>query len=118
MADRKLNDFKRGVRVYKNHFWDFYNKLDTKVQSKIDWTITLVQITKIVPRKFLKHLTNTDGLWEMRISADNGIFRIFCFFDKGNLIIVLNGFQKKTQTTPKTEIKKAERLKKEYYENK
>jgi len=53
----------------------------------------------------------------LRISAGNGIFRLFCFFDKGNLIILLNGFQKKTQKTPKNEIKKAERLKKEYYEN-
>ena len=54
MADRKLNDFKRGVRVYKNHFWDFYNKLDTKVQSKIDWTITLVQTTKNCSEEIFK----------------------------------------------------------------
>ena len=64
------------------------------------------------------HLTNTNGLWEMRISANNGIFRIFCFFDKGNLLVLLSGFQKKTQKTPKSEITRAERLKKEYYENK
>jgi phage-related protein len=73
--------------------------------------------TRIVPEKFLKNLTNTDGLWEVRISAGNGIFRIFCFFEKGNLIILLSGFQKKTQKTSKKEIKRAERLKKEYYEN-
>jgi phage-related protein len=73
---------------------------------------------KIVPGKFLKHLTNTDGLWEIRVSAEDGIFRIFCFFDKGNLIILLIGFQKKTQKTPKKEIKRTEKLKKEYYEHK
>jgi phage-related protein len=67
--------------------------------------------------KFLKNLTNTDGLWEVRILAGKGIFRIFCFFDKGNLIILLSGFQKKTQKTTNKEIKKSERLKKEYYEN-
>ena len=113
-----MSEFKRKIEVYKNHFWDFYNKQDIKVQDKIDWTVTLVQMTKVVPEKYLKHLTNTDGLWEMRISANNGIFRIFCFFDKGNLVVLLSGFQKKTQKTPKSEIKRAERLKKEYYESK
>jgi len=78
----------------------------------------LLRNTRIVPKKFLKKLTNTDGLWEVRISAGNGIFRIFCFFDKGNLIILLSGFQKKTQKTLTKEIKKAELLKKEYYKNK
>lgn len=73
---------------------------------------------KIVPEKYLKHLTNTDGLWEIRVSAANGAFRIFCFFDEGNLIILLSGFQKKTRKTPKSEIKRAERLKKEYFNNK
>lgn len=73
---------------------------------------------RIVSENHLKHLKSTDGLWEVRVSAGNGIFRIFCFFDKGKLVILLNGFQKKTQKTPKKEIRKAERLKKEYLENK
>lgn len=113
-----MNEFKRNIEIYENHFWDFYNKQNSKVQQKIDWTVTLVQTTKFVPEKYLKHLTNTNGLWEIRVSANKGIFRVFCFFDKGNLVILLSGFQKKTQKTPKTEIKRAERLKKEYYENK
>ncbi len=69
----------------------------------------------IVPEKYLKHLTNTNGLWEIKISVGNEIFRIFCFFDDGNLIILLTGFQQKT---PKNEINRAEKLKTEYYENK
>ena len=113
-----MSEFKRSISVYNNHFWTFYNKLDIKVQDKIDWTVTMIQTTKLVPEKYLKHLTNTDGLWEIRVSANSGIYRIFCFFDKGNLVILLSGFQKKTQKTPKTELKRAERLKKEYYENK
>lgn len=113
-----MSDFKRGIEIYGEHFWDIYNKQPVKVQDKIDWTVTLIQTTKIVPEKFLKHLTNTDGLREIRVSAGNGIFRIFCFFDKGNLIVLLSGFQKKTQKTPKSEIKKAEKLKKQYYGNK
>ena len=97
---------------------DFYNRQNIKVQKKIDWTVTLVQTTKIVPKKYLKHLINTDGLWEIRVSAGNGIFRIFCFFDKGNLVVLLSGFQKKTQKTPNSEIKRAEKLKKAYYDKK
>ena len=108
----------RDVGIYKDYFTDFYKKQSLVVRKKIDWTILLIQTLKIVPEKYLKHLTNTNGLWEIRVSAGNGIFRIFCFFDDGNLIILLTGFQKKSQKTPKNEIKRAEKLKSEYYENK
>lgn len=117
ITTNKLSEFKREIGFYENHFKDFYLKQSLVVRKKIDWTLLLIRNTKIVPKKFFKHLTNTDGLWEVRIAAGNGIFRILCFFDEGNLIILLSGFQKKTQKTPKKEIKKAERLKKEYYEN-
>lgn len=113
-----LNDFKRNVEIYENHFWIFYNEQNIKVQQKIDWTVTLIQTTKVIPDKYFKHLTNTEGLWEIRVSANNGIFRIFYFFDKENLVLLINGFQKKMQKTPRTEIKKAEKLKRQYYENK
>jgi len=113
-----LSELVREVDIYKNYFTDFYKKQSLVVRKKIDWSILLIRTMRIVPEKYLKHLTNTNGLWEIRVSAGNGIFRIFCFFDKGNLIILLSGFQKKTQKTPKTEIKRAEKLKKEYYENK
>ena len=113
-----MNEFKRNIKIYENYFWDFYNAQDAKVQQKIDWTITLLQTTKIVPEKFFKHLTGTRGLWEIRVSLNNGIYRIFCFFDEGNLVILLSGFKKKTQKTPQIEIKKAVQLKKEYYDSK
>lgn len=117
LTTNKLSEFKREIGFYENHFKDFYLKQTLVVRKKIDWTLILIRNTRIVPDKFLKNLTNTEGLWEVRISAGDGIFRIFCFFDKGNLVILLSGFQKKTQKTPKKEINKAERLKKEYYEN-
>jgi phage-related protein len=72
----------------------------------------------MVPVKFFKHMEGTEGLFEIRIKLGSDIFRILCFFDEGNLIILLNGFQKKTDKTPKNEIEKAERLKKKYYEEK
>jgi phage-related protein len=72
----------------------------------------------MVPERFFKHLEGTDGIYEMRVKVGSDIYRIFCFFDKGQLIILLNGFQKKKDKTPRQEIIRAERLKKEYYDNK
>ena len=113
-----MAEFEREIIPYENHFWDFYHKLEPKVKNKFDWTISLIERTKIVPKQYFDHMTGTDGLWEIRVKSGNNIFRVFCFFDKGNVILLLSGFQKKTQKTPKKEIKKAEMLKKKYYENK
>jgi phage-related protein len=67
-----------------------------------------------IPETYLKHLENTDGLYEIRVKQGSDIFRIFCFFDKGKLIVLANGFQMKEQKTPKKEIEKALKIKKEY----
>jgi phage-related protein len=108
----------RTTYVYGNDFWDFYNSLKPEVQNKIDWVIGLVRTLRMIPEKFFKYLEGTDGLFEIKIKVGSDIYRIFCFFDKGNLIILLNGFEKKTDKTPKNEIEKAERLKQKYYEEK
>jgi phage-related protein len=107
----------REVIFFGDHYWDFYKKQSLKVKQKINWTIGLLQYLEIIPEKYLKHIEETD-LYEIRVSFGNNIFRIFCFFDKNRLVIILNGFQKKTQKTPKTEIYRALKLKHEYYENK
>jgi len=91
----------RKIGIFKNYFWDFYYQQDKIVQLKIDWVITLIKTTEVVPQKFFKKLKNADDLWEIRVSANKGIYRIFCFFDDNNLIILTSGFQKKTQKTPK-----------------
>ena len=101
--------------MYKNYFWDFYKSQSLKVQNKVDFVIGLVRTLRFVPEKFLKHLEGTDGLYEMRIKAGSNIFRVFCFFEEGNLVILLGGFQKKSAKTPPREITNAEKLKKEYY---
>ena len=108
----------RTTYVYGNEFWDFYYAQRSEVQDKIDWVIGLVRSLRMVPEKFFKHLEGTEGLFEIRIKVGSDIFRIFCFFDEGNLVILINGFQKKTEKTPKNEIEKAERLKQKYYEDK
>lgn len=91
---------------------------DEKVKEKIKYVLELIKQVEKVPEKFLKHLTGTDGLYEIRIDYQSNIYRIFCCFDKGNLVILFNGFQKKTQKTPNNELEKAEKLKNEYFENK
>jgi len=108
----------RNTFVYKDYFWDFYNSQKQNVQDKIDFVIGLVRTLRIVPEKFLKHLEGTDGLYEMRIKVGNNIFRVFCFFDEGNLVILLGGFQKKSEKTPRKEIMNAEKIKDEYYHEK
>ncbi|MCX6320407.1 MAG: type II toxin-antitoxin system RelE/ParE family toxin [Bacteroidia bacterium] len=113
MTDKPI----REIIFYGDSFRYFYKKQSQKVKKKINWTIGLLKFLEVIPEKYIKHIEETD-LYEIRVSFGNNIFRIFCFFDKGRIIIILNGFQKKTQKTPKTEIEKALKLKKEYYENK
>ena len=83
----------------------------------IDWIIGWVRSLRMIPEKFFKHLDGTDGLFEIRAKVGSDIYRILCFFDEGNLVIMLNGFQKKKDKTPKNEIEKAMRLKRGYYED-
>ena len=88
------------------------------VQKKINWTIELIMTIEMVPKKYFRHMEVTDGLFEIRVEVGNNIFRVFSFFDEGNLVILLNGFQKKTQKTPRNEIELADKLKKEYFNEK
>jgi len=104
----------REVFFYENYFLSFYNRQSIKVKRKIDTVIEIVQKEKIVPVKFFKHLSGTNGLYEIRVKYNHDIFRIFSFFEKNRLIILVNGFQKKKQKTPKREIRKALRIKMEY----
>jgi len=69
-----------------------------------------------IPEIYFKHLEDTDGLYEIRVQVGSNVFRIFCFFDNNNLVVVGHGFQKKTQKTPANEIERAEKIKREYYE--
>lgn len=104
----------RTVTFYKDYFVTFFVKQREKVQDKITWTLELIEHLEQIPETYLKHLENTDGLYEIRVKQGSDIFRIFCFFDKGKLIVLANGFQKKEQKTPKKEIEKALKIKKEY----
>ena len=108
----------RTIITFKSYFEDFLSKQRPKVKEKIIWTFLLIEEVQHVPETYLKHFEGTDGLYEIRIQQGNDVFRIFCFFDEGKLVVLANGFQKKTQKTPKQEIVKALKIKKEYYEDK
>jgi phage-related protein len=88
------------------------------VQEKIEYVFKIVRTVQNILKKFLDHMTGTDGLYEIRIEFESNIYRIFCCFDEGNIVILFNGFQKKSQKTPKKEIDLASKLKKEYFNSK
>ncbi|WP_026473245.1 type II toxin-antitoxin system RelE/ParE family toxin [Alkaliflexus imshenetskii] len=108
----------RTVIAYKDYFKEFLIEQPQKVQDKIFKIIEIIEFQQRIPEKYLKHIDGTKGLYEARIKLGSDIWRVFCFFDKGKLVILLNGFQKKTQKTPKSEIEKAEKLMKEYFNEK
>ncbi len=108
----------RTIRLYKNYFKDFYLDQNDSVRNKINYCLNMVKTLDRVPVNILKFIEGTEGLYEIRIKVGNNIFRIFCCFDEGSLVILFNGFQKKTQKTPSREIEKAMQIMKEYFNEK
>lgn len=96
----------------------FFNSLSTDVKQKFNWTLQLIASLRMVPEKYFKHITGSKGLYEVRVEYGSDIFRVFCCFDEGRLIILLNGFKKTTQKTPLSEIRMAEKLMEEYHNEK
>ncbi|WP_324216700.1 type II toxin-antitoxin system RelE/ParE family toxin [Flavobacterium sp.] len=111
-------DSERQIIFYKTYFQDFYLDQNEKVREKIACIFKVINSVQKIPAKFSKHLEGTDGLFEIRIEFESNIYRVFCCFDKGNLVVLFNAFQKKTQKTPKNEIELAIKLKKEYFNSK
>ena len=110
--------FVRDVHYYKDYYLDFFETLKPDVKRKFNWTLKLLATIDRVPVKYFKHMEGTTGLFEVRVEVGSDIYRVFSFFDEGRLIILLNGFQKKSQKTPKNEIELAEKLKKQYFDEK
>jgi phage-related protein len=113
-----MNEKVREVVEFENHFSEFLRKQPVKVQNKIFKIIEAIETLERVPSNYLKMLVVTNGLFEARIQLGSDIWRVFCFFDNGKLVILLNGFTKKTQKTPKYEIEKALQLMQKYYDKK
>jgi phage-related protein len=105
----------RQILFHGHHFQDFYIQQTNSVREKIGYVFRVIKTVDKIPEKFLKHLVGTDGFYEIRVEVGSNIFRIFCCFDKGNMVILFNAFHKKSQKTPKQEIELAGKLKKEYF---
>ncbi len=110
--------FLREIYYYDNYYLNFFDKLKPEVQKKFNWTLQLISTVNRVPKKYFEYITNSTGIYEIRVEVGTDIYRVFSFFDQGNLIILINGFHKKSQKTPKSEIILAEKLKKEYFNEK
>lgn len=108
--------FIRDIFYYENYYLDFFRELRPEVKKKFNWTLQLIATIDKVPEKYFKHMTNSTGIYEVRVEVGSDIYRVFSFFDKGNLIVLANGFQKKTQKTPVSELNLAEKLKKQYFD--
>ncbi|MBR5841948.1 MAG: type II toxin-antitoxin system RelE/ParE family toxin [Bacteroidaceae bacterium] len=109
---------KREIKFYKHYFNEFFVAQSDKVRRKIAQTLVWIQTIDRLPVSILKSIEGKKGLYEIRVEYAGNIYRVFCCFDEGSLVILFNGFQKKTQKTPASEIDKAERLMKEYFNNK
>ena len=105
---------KRTIYIFKNYFTDFIAEQKEEVKNKIIWVFRIIETQPTIPKQYFKHIQGTKGLYEIRIQFGNNSLRIFCFFDKGNIIILANGFHKKTNKTPVGTIKKAIKIQKEY----
>ena len=108
----------RKIVEFEDHFSSFLKEQPEKVQNKIFKVIEAIETLERIPSNYLKCIQGTKGLYAARIQLGNNIWRVFCFFDNDRLVILLNGFVKKTQKTPNREIKKAQELMFNYYESK
>ena len=108
----------REVVTYKDYFDEFFKQQPQKVRDKIIKVLDIIEQIDRIPLTYLKYIEGTNGLFEVRVQLGNNIFRIFCFFDGNKLVVLLSGFQKKTQKTPSEEKKRAERLMTDYYKEK
>lgn len=108
----------RKIFYYKDYYLGFFESLDYNVKRKFNWTLKLISSVERIPSKYFRHISGSSGLYEIRVEFGSNIYRVFSFFDEGKLIILINGFQKKTQKTPKEEISRAEKIKKQYFDEK
>lgn len=106
----------REILYYKSYFIDFFMSLDSGAQKKIAYVLDMLKRQERVSTNFVKLIR--DGIYELRASNNGNIYRAFFIFDEGNIVMLFNGFQKKTQKTPNNEIEKAIKLKEEYYASK
>ena len=108
----------RTIKLFRNYYKEFYVAQTDAVRQKLNQVLKMIETQRVVPIKFFKYLEGSDGIYEVRVEVGNNIYRVFCCFDKGAVVVLFHGIQKKSQKTPKKEIRRAEALRKEYFESK
>ena len=106
----------RHITAFKDYFKDFKRRLPKSTLAKIYQVFMYIMTVDIIPTKFLKAIKGVEGLYEIRVEDSGNIYRIFCCFDQGNLVVLFNAFQKKSTKTPTEEIERAKRIMKEYFD--
>ncbi|MBE6341138.1 MAG: type II toxin-antitoxin system RelE/ParE family toxin [Bacteroidales bacterium] len=106
----------RRILYYKTYFIDFFNSLNDGAKRKVAYVLDVLKTQQRPNQNFVKYLR--EGVYELRAQYDGNIYRMFFIFDEGNIVMLFNGFQKKTQKTSSSEIEKAIKLKDEYYAGK
>ncbi|SBV93768.1 conserved hypothetical protein [uncultured Dysgonomonas sp.] len=109
-------EIERKIRTYGGYFEEFMKTLTENEQNKIQYGLLLLKTQERLSRKFVSLIR--DGIFELRTEYNSNIYRVFFIFDEGNVVALFNGFQKKTQKTPNSEIEKAIKIKEEYYADK
>ena len=108
----------RQIIYFKDYFLDFFDQQTEQVKEKIDYVLFVVTVADRIPQKFFQHLEGTNGLYEIRVEFQGNIYRIFCCFDEEQVVVLFNGFQKKSQKTPFSELDKAVKIMNEYFDEK
>ena len=108
----------RNIKLFKNYYQEFYVAQTYEVRDKINKVLKLIETQRMIPAKFFRIIEGSDGIYEIRIEFGSNIYRIFCCFDEGSVVVLFHGFQKKSQKTPLKEIRRAEAIKKEYFKEK
>ena len=98
----------RSIKLYKSYFKDFYIAQSKGVRDKINYSLYMVETMQIIPSKFFRNIEGSEGLYEIRTEYGGNIYRVFCCMDADSIVVLFQGFQKKTQKTPAKEIKMAE----------
>ena len=109
-------DKERQILYYKNYFIEFFLSFEDGAKKKVAYVLDMIKTQERLNSNFVKSIR--DGIYELRASHNGNIYRAFFIFDEGNIVMLFNGFQKKTQKTPNNEIEKALKLKNEYYASK
>lgn len=101
------------IAIYKTYFLDFVKKLSAAEVRKVQYALDLLKTDELIPRHYIKYIR--DGIYELRVNYGSNELRIFFIYDGETIVVLFNGFRKKTQKTPDNEINKAIKLKEEYY---